>query len=63
MVAILEGSTTMKKIAAISSLALLALTMLLPVARSVNAATVNHTVFAQEGAPMPPPPPPGGGGH
>ncbi|MGD0909127.1 MAG: hypothetical protein ABSA96_16215 [Candidatus Acidiferrales bacterium] len=52
----------MKKIIATSFLAVLALTMLLPVARQVNAASVNHSLSAQ-GQPFPPPPPPPGGGH
>lgn len=51
----------MKKIVAVSCLAVLAITMLLPVAHAVNAATVNHPPLMQ-GLPMPPPPP-GGGGH
>jgi hypothetical protein len=51
----------MKKISAVSCLTLLAMTMLLSVIRTVNAAYVNHTVYAQGGAPFPPPPP--GGGH
>jgi hypothetical protein len=52
----------MKKIMSVSFLTVLAVTMLLPVARQVNAASVNHSVPAQGGMPMPPPPPPGGGG-
>jgi hypothetical protein len=44
----------MKKIIAVSSLAVLALAMLLPVASQVNAASVNHPVFAQGGNPVPP---------
>jgi len=47
------------KIIAVSCLTVLALTMLLPVARQVNNALVNHTLSAQG---FPPPPPPGGGG-
>jgi hypothetical protein len=50
----------MKKIIALSSLTVLALTMLLPVARVVNAASVTHHTFTQ--GPFPPPPP-GSGGH
>jgi hypothetical protein len=50
----------MKKIIAVSSLAVLALAMLLPVARQVNAASVDQSVFAQGGNPMPKGP--GGGG-
>lgn len=49
----------MKKIIAVSCVAVFALTMLLPVARPVNAASVNHSAFSQ--GPLPPPPP--GGGH
>jgi hypothetical protein len=49
----------MKKIITVSCLAVLATIMLLPVARSVNAASVNHTQSAQ--GPFPPPIPPGGG--
>jgi hypothetical protein len=44
----------MKKIIAVSSLAVLALTMLLPVARPVNAASVNDSVLRQSGNPIPP---------
>ncbi len=51
----------MKKIIAASFLTVLAVTMLLPVARQVNDALVNHSVSLQGGAPPPPPPP--GGGH
>jgi hypothetical protein len=51
----------MKKIIAVSSLAVLSLVMLLPVANQVNAASVNHPVFAQGGNPMPPAPGSGGG--
>ena len=58
--AILEGSSTMKKIIAVTSVTVLALTMLLPVARSVNAASDTHHSLSQ--TPFPPPPP-GGGGH
>ncbi len=50
----------MKKIITASALAVLALTMLLPVARQVNAASVNQTSLRQ-GPPFPPVPP--GGGH
>jgi hypothetical protein len=50
----------MKKIITASFLAVFALTMLLPVARQVNAASVNHPTSLQ-GPPMPPIPP--GGGH
>jgi hypothetical protein len=50
----------MKKIIAVSCLTVLAVTMLLPVARQVNAASANHSPFAQGGTPMPPPPPGGG---
>jgi len=50
----------MKKIVTASLLAILALTMLLPVTSSVNASTVNQTVLRQ-GTPMPPSG--GGGGH
>ena len=50
----------MKKIISVSCLAVLALTMLLPVARQVNAASVNHSPLPQGGLPVPPPP---GGGH
>lgn len=50
----------MKKIITASILAVLVLTMLLPVAGSVNAATVNHSIFRQG---MPFPPGNGGGGH
>jgi hypothetical protein len=55
----------MKKIISMSCLTVFALTMLLSVARQVNAASVNHilpsTHPAQSGGPFPPPPP--GGGH
>ena len=47
------GSLTMKKIISASFLAALALTMLLPVARQVNAASVNHSVLRQGGVPLP----------
>jgi hypothetical protein len=63
----------MKKIISASFLAVLALTMLLPVARQVNATSVNHSILRQGGNPMPPGPgghfqggnpmPPGPGGH
>ncbi len=49
----------MKKIITASFLAVLTLTMLLPVAGRVNAASVNHSIFRQGGNPMPS----GGGGH
>ena len=49
----------MRKIITASFVAALALTMLLPVARQVNAASVNHSVLRQGGNPIPP----GGGGH
>jgi hypothetical protein len=52
----------MKKIVAVSFLSVLAITMLLPVASTVNAASVNHSILRQGGGPVPPPPP-GGGGH
>ena len=48
----------MKKIIALSCLTVLAATMLLPVARQINTALVNHPLLAQS---FPPPPPPGGG--
>jgi hypothetical protein len=51
----------MTKIITASVLAVLALTMLLPVAGSVNAASVNQTLLRQ-GTPFPPGNP-GGGGH
>ncbi len=51
----------MKKIITMSFLAVLAATMLLPVAHQVNAASVNHSTTLQGGPP--PPPPPGGGSH
>ena len=49
----------MKKIISASFLAAFALTMLLPVTRQVNAASVNHSVLRQGGVPLPG----GGGGH
>jgi hypothetical protein len=49
----------MKKIISTSLLATLALAMLLPVARQVNAASVYHSILRQGGNPMPT----GGGGH
>jgi hypothetical protein len=49
----------MKKIISASFLAALTLTMLLPVAGRVNAASVNHSVLRQGTVPMPG----GGGGH
>ena len=52
----------MKKIITVSCLTVLAVTMLLPVASRVNAASVNPLTSFQGGGPMPPPPP-GGGGH
>jgi hypothetical protein len=51
----------MKKIIAISTLAVLALAMLLPVANQVNLASVTFTPSAQGGR-LPSPPPPGSGG-
>ena len=50
----------MKKIISASFLAAFALTMLLPVTRQVNAASVNHSVLRQGTTPMPGS---GGGGH
>jgi hypothetical protein len=50
----------MKKIIALSCLTVLAVTMLLPVAGAVNAASVNHSTSLQGGGPFPPPPPGGG---
>jgi hypothetical protein len=50
----------MKKIISTSLLAALAVMMLLPVARQVNAASVNHSIFRQGTMPMPGS---GGGGH
>jgi hypothetical protein len=51
----------MKKLITATSCAALALGMLLPVARQVNAASVNLSVFGQGGNPKPPAPPGGGG--
>jgi hypothetical protein len=51
----------MKTIIAASSCAVLALGMLLPIARQVNAASVNLPVFGQGGNPKSPAPPGGGG--
>ena len=53
----------MKKISTLSFLTVLAVTMLLPVARQVNATSVNHAAFPQSGPPTPPPPGGGSGGH
>jgi hypothetical protein len=64
----------MKKIISVSFLAAFALTMLLPVTRQVNAASVNHSILRQGGNPLPgsggghyqggnPLPGSGGGGH
>jgi len=63
----------MKKIITASFVAVLALSMLLPVVGQVNAASVNHSVLRQGSNPTPPgggghfqgsnPTPPGGGGH
>jgi hypothetical protein len=50
----------MKKVTALSFVTVLALAMLLPVARTVNAASVNHPAWSQGPAPLPPP---GGPGH
>ncbi|MGA7795115.1 MAG: hypothetical protein WCA19_18915 [Candidatus Acidiferrales bacterium] len=50
----------MKKIISASFLAAFALTMLLPVTRQVNAASVNHSVLRQGGVPLPGG---NGGGH
>jgi len=50
----------MKKIISTSFLAVLSLAMLLPVARQVNAASVNHSIPRQGSNPIPPG---GGGGH
>lgn len=50
----------MKKIISASFLAAFALTMLLPVTREVNAASVNHSVLRQGGVPLPGG---NGGGH
>lgn len=49
----------MKKIISASFLVAFAITMLLPVAHQVNAASVNQSVLRQGGLPMPG----GGGGH
>jgi hypothetical protein len=49
----------MKKIISASFLAALSVTMLLPVARQVNATSVNHSVLRQGGNPIPG----SGGGH
>lgn len=49
----------MKKLISATFLAAFALTMLLPVARGVNATSVNHSVLRQGSLPMPG----GGGGH
>jgi len=43
----------MKKIISASLLAVLSLIMLLPVARQVNAASVNHSILRQGTGPMP----------
>jgi hypothetical protein len=51
----------MKKIISVSTLTVLTVAMLLPVARQVNAASVNHSVFGQGGNPKPPAPGTGGG--
>lgn len=63
----------MKKIITASFVAVLTLTMLLPVIGQVNAASVDHSVLRQGSGPTPPgggghyqgsgPTPPGGGGH
>jgi hypothetical protein len=50
----------MKKIMSATFLAVLTLTMLLPVARQINAASVNHSVLRQGSNPLPGS---GGGGH
>jgi hypothetical protein len=50
----------MKKIISASFVATLAFAMLLPVARQVNAASVNHSILRQGTGPMPGS---GGGGH
>jgi hypothetical protein len=62
-----------KKIITASFVAVLTLTMLLPVIGQVNAASVDHSVLRQGSGPTPPgggghyqgsgPTPPGGGGH
>ena len=49
----------MKKIISASFVAALAMTMLLPVARQVNASSVNQSILRQGTNPMPT----GGGGH
>jgi hypothetical protein len=51
----------MKKLIAVSTLAALALAMLLPVANQVNLASSAYTLSAQGGR-LPSPPPPGSGG-
>jgi hypothetical protein len=43
----------MRKITSASFLAAFAFTMLLPVVRQVNAASVNHSILRQGGVPMP----------
>jgi hypothetical protein len=50
----------MKKIITASFLAVLTLTMLLPAAGRVNAASVNHSILRQAGNPLPGS---SGGGH
>jgi hypothetical protein len=50
----------MKKLIAVSSLAVLAFAMLLPAATQVNAAPANRPIFSQGRLPAPPPPGPGG---
>jgi hypothetical protein len=50
----------MKKIISVSFLAAFALTMVLPVTRQVNAASVNHSILRQGGNPLPGG---SGGGH
>jgi hypothetical protein len=50
----------MKKLVSATFLAAFTLTMLLPVARGVNATSVNHSVLRQGTNPMPGS---GGGGH
>lgn len=49
----------MKKIISATFLAAAAVIMLLPVARQVNAASVNHSILRQGSNPIPT----GGGGH
>jgi hypothetical protein len=49
----------MKKIITLSLLTVLSSMMLLPVARQVNATSVNHSILRQGGTPTPT----GGGGH